>query len=188
MCPHKCLAGSPADADALRHLCARAPFVVWVGLIYSIYFSFYFYSSPPLSPTCTRTDDVLHRSQCQRRALVCEYPAESRRGMRKKKAMPEGPPSASGSSSAASDIPVPVPAATTAAAAADAPSVPGPDFTDADTSTSTSVDGSTGAAGRTRDPRPRLAVAPRAPVVKTESEGECVPSDTGAGAGIDLAW
>ncbi|KAJ7879503.1 hypothetical protein B0H14DRAFT_1603808 [Mycena olivaceomarginata] len=71
------------------------------GLIFIFYFIFYFHSSPPLSPTCTRTDDVLQRSQCQRRALVCEYPAESRRGMRKKKALPEGPLSASGSSSSA---------------------------------------------------------------------------------------
>ncbi|KAJ7803796.1 hypothetical protein B0H14DRAFT_1633917 [Mycena olivaceomarginata] len=52
-------------------------------------------------------------NQCRGRSLGCkwQYPVESRRGMRKKKAIPEGPTSASGSSSlpssAASDMPVP---------------------------------------------------------------------------------
>jgi hypothetical protein len=95
MWPYKCLGVSPADAgvDGWFVGCQSS---VATGLRARVirphlFILFYFiYSSPPLSPTCTRTDDVLQRSQCQRRALVCEYPAESRRGMRKKKALPEG--------------------------------------------------------------------------------------------------
>ncbi|KAF8143081.1 hypothetical protein K438DRAFT_656766 [Mycena galopus ATCC 62051] len=120
--------------------------------------------------------------QCQRRALKCEYPAESRRGMRKKKVVPEegagaaagaststststAPPTAlassssSSSTSLSSDPLAPVPLAMSLS-----PLTPVSPLSAVSSTSSAGSIGGSGDAGRTADPRtrdPRLASAVR---------------------------
>ncbi|KAJ7678673.1 hypothetical protein B0H17DRAFT_1078023 [Mycena rosella] len=99
-------------------------------------------------------------NQCQRRSLKCEYPAESRRGMRKKKAPPASPsaePPSASSPATAKSAATASPAASEAGAGGEVRVGVG----DADDDDDGGDDGAVGGAGaggvegRTRDPRRR---------------------------------